>query len=136
MVLVGVKKKVSKNIEFAINKKIVNKIYNVNWKKKYTYNKNPISDVLIHLYCKTKNIKSPLDNSNDNNLLNYLKPSIEEIKGKYIKLTSFSLRKDILFLKLLMKKYKLCVVKKCFLCNPFKKFIKNVVAAESLVSLN
>ena len=136
MVLVGVKKKVSKNIEYAINKKIVNKINDVEWKKKYKYNKNPISDILIHLYCKTKNIKSPLDNSNDNNLLNYLKPSIEEIKGKYIKLTSFSLRKDILLLKLLMKKYKLCVVKKCFLCNPFKKFIKNVVAAESLVSLN
>ena len=136
MVSVGVKKKVSKNIEYAINKKIVNKIHDVDWKKKYKYNKNPISDILIHLYCKIKNIKSPLDDCQDNDLLNYLKPSIEQIKKKYIKLTSFSLRKDILIINLLMKKYKSCMLKKCFLCNPVKKFIKNNEIDESLVSLN
>lgn len=130
MVLAGVKKKVSKNIEYEINKKIVNKFNDVKWRNKY--NKNRLSDILIHFYCQTTNIKSPLENCNDNILLNYLKPSIEEIRKKKIKLTSFPIRKDILFLFLLLKKYKTCKIKKCFLCNPVKKFIKKTKIIKSL----
>ena len=124
MVLICVKKKVSINMTNELHRKIMNRMNNFKLKKEYLYKRNPMSNILIHLYCKNKGIISPFENFNESKILNRVKPFIEKIKNK--KVATYSLSEENLLIRLLLKKYNTCNIKeKCILCRPVKYFIKN-----------
>lgn len=119
MVSVGVKKKVSltiqKNISYNINKTIpkigVNNIY---------------SKVLIYYYCKKKNIKY---NGKICQTLKYFENINNDCQY-------YPLSRPKLILRTLIDKFKICKIKKCYLCTPLRKFIVERRAAKLLINLN
>ena len=118
MVSIGVKKKVSsiiqKNISNNINKIIpklgVNSIY---------------SKVLIYYYCKKKNIKY---NDKICQTLKYFENINNDCQY-------YPLSRPKLILRTLIDKFNSCKSKKCYLCNPLRKFITERRIAESLINL-
>lgn len=118
MVSIGVKKKVSsiiqKNISNNINKIIpklgVNSIY---------------SKVLIYYYCKKKNIKY---NDKICQTLKYFENINNDCQY-------YPLSRPKLILRTLIDKFNSCKLKKCYLCNPLRKFITERRVAESLINL-
>ena len=124
MVNVAVKKKISKNIEHRISNSVNKNIRNLTWRNKYSSHRNPYSDILIHAYCISKNIKSPVEDNNNNELFKYINSFIE--RNKYKKINTHSLRPSLLLLKVLIKRFQNCKLKKCFICYPLHKFIHEI----------
>lgn len=133
MVNVAIKKKISRIIEHRVSNSVNKNIRDLTWRKKYSLYRNPYSDILIHAFCLSKNIKSPVENNNSE-LFKYIKSFIEI--NKYKRINTYSLRPSLLLLKILIKRFQNCKLKKCFICYPLHKFIYEIKNFKTYYKLN
>ena len=135
MVSFAIKKKVHSHLRVKVKERMISTIHKIKNTNKNFKKKNIFSDVLIYYISLKKNIKSEIGKDNKTKVWTSLKSSCEKsIKNK----NEFSLLNSDSLLDNLIEYYISCLKNKSFdkIFYPVNKFVKNMVASESLVSLN
>tara|TARA_B100001989_G_C24488545_1_gene438270 strand:+ start:532 stop:984 length:453 start_codon:yes stop_codon:yes gene_type:complete len=135
MVSFAIKKKVHSHLRVKVKERMVSTIHKIKNTNKNFKKKNIFSDVLIYYISLKKNIKSEIGKDSKSKVWTLLKNSCEKsIKDK----NEYSLLNSDSLLDNLIEYYISCIKNKKvdWIFYPLNEFVKNMVAAESLVNLN
>ena len=134
MVNFATKKKVHSHLKVKVRCMMISDIYKIKNINKNFKKKNIFSDILIYYISLKKNIKPEIGQNNKSELWMLMKKSCEKsIKNK----NEYSLLKINSVLDNLIEYYISCLKNKSFdkIFYPVNKFVKNMVAAESLTNV-
>ena len=135
MVNFAIKKKVHSHLQVKVRERMISTIRKIKKINKNFKKRNIFSDILIYYISLKKNIKLEIGKNNKSKVWTSFKSSCEKsIKNK----NEFSLLNSDSILDNLIKYYISCITNKAFdkIFYPVNEFVENMVAAESLVSLN
>lgn len=134
MVSFAIKKKVHSHVRVKVKEKMISTINKIKNTNKNFKKKNIFSDILIYYICLKKNIKPEIGKNNKSKMWMSIKSSCEKsIKNK----NEYSLLNSDSLLANLIEYYSSCLKNKSFdkIFYPVNKFVKNMVAAESLTNV-
>lgn len=134
MVSFAIKKKVHSHVRVKVKERMISTIHKIKNTNKNFLKKNIFSDVLIYYISLKKNIKSEIGKNNKSKMWMSIKSSCEKsIKNK----NEYSLLNSDSLLDNLIEYYTSCLKNKSFdkIFYPVNKFVKNMVAAESLTNV-